>query len=233
MAEAAAASPSSTRDASPTTSDEGEVVRVDTIRVQPKRSSDILPVHNKRSIIICAPSGCGKTTLVDLLVRREPDVFGVPVSDTTRAPRAGEAPGVAYHFINEATFRQRLQAGEYIEHAYSHGHSYGLTHAALHRVQVEEDKTALIILNVHGVEQIRRLGLPAYVVWLSCPSEREQRQRLEERGDDADSIAVRLKTTQQEQAFYEANRRLFDASLVNDVLAASEQELRKLAHAFL
>src|SRR5678816_333840 len=73
--------------------------------------------------VVSAPSGAGKTTLCDAL-RQTPD-FVYSVSCTTRPPRAGEIEGEDYHFLSEADFMGRLQAGEFLEHAKVHNHHYG------------------------------------------------------------------------------------------------------------
>src|SRR6187402_2910533 len=69
--------------------------------------------------IVCAPSGAGKTTLVDALLEREPEIR-LSISYTTRAPRQGERDGVDYHFTDRATFESMIAAGEFLEHAQVH-----------------------------------------------------------------------------------------------------------------
>ena len=74
--------------------------------------------------IVAAPSGAGKTTLVQLLLENDPEIR-VSVSTTTRAPRAGEVEGRAYHFVDTTTFLEQVSQGEFLEWAEVHGHYYG------------------------------------------------------------------------------------------------------------
>src|SRR5512134_3934802 len=78
--------------------------------------------------IICAPSGAGKTSLVNALLEREPDIE-LSVSHTTRAPRAGEVDGREYHFVSRSEFLAAAQRGEFLESAEVHGNLYGTSQA--------------------------------------------------------------------------------------------------------
>src|SRR4051794_27197482 len=82
--------------------------------------------------VIAAPSGAGKTSLVQALLEREPSVR-LSVSYTTRAPRPGEVDGLHYRFVDEAGFLARREAGEFLEHAYVHGNWYATSASWLKR----------------------------------------------------------------------------------------------------
>src|ERR1700751_5739510 len=98
-------------------------------RPSSKKSASRFKILNKKFgrygilFVISAPSGAGKTTLVDAF-RKTPE-FVYSVSCTTRSPRPGEIDGEDYHFIKEADFLARAEAGEFLEHARVHGHHYG------------------------------------------------------------------------------------------------------------
>ena len=77
-----------------------------------------------RLFVITAPSGAGKTSLIDALVRADPSLK-LSVSYTTRAPRPGEKDGVDYHFVDEPAFLGMQQRGEFLESAEVHGYRYG------------------------------------------------------------------------------------------------------------
>ena len=81
-------------------------------------------------ILISAPSGAGKTTLVNLLLKAQPQMTRA-VTCTTREPRPGEQDGVDYHFLAAGDFLKRLQAGNFIEHATVYGNSYGILKSEL------------------------------------------------------------------------------------------------------
>jgi len=79
-----------------------------------------------RPVVFCGPSGVGKGTLINLLMKRFPnDQFGFSVSHTTRAPREGEQDGVHYNFTTVESMKKDIEAGKFIEYAEVHGKYYG------------------------------------------------------------------------------------------------------------
>ena len=184
-------------------------------------------------LVLTAPSGAGKTTLVNLL-RAEFDVFDYSVSCTTRAPRGEEKDGVAYHFLSDEEFLRRVAAGEFLEHAMVHGHRYGTLKSAVEG-PMAVGRSVLLDIDVAGAAQVRDIvrGLPpdaplarAFLdVFIDVPSLEELRRRLEKRGEDApDVIERRLRNAEGERA----RRGEFSAIVVNDDLATAHAELRAL-----
>ncbi|MBQ9727225.1 MAG: guanylate kinase [Kiritimatiellae bacterium] len=184
-------------------------------------------------LVLTAPSGAGKTTLVNLL-RAEFDVFDYSVSCTTRAPRGEEKDGVAYHFLSDEEFLRRVAAGEFLEHAMVHGHRYGTLKSAVEG-PMAGGRSVLLDIDVAGAAQVRDIvrGLPpdaplarAFLdVFIDVPSLEELRRRLEKRGEDApDVIERRLRNAEGERA----RRGEFSAIVVNDDLATAHAELRAL-----
>ena len=150
--------------------------------------------------LVAGPAGVGKTTLLKRLVAEERNLAKA-VSVTTRAPRAGEVSGVAYHFWSEADFLAAVGRDEFLEHARVHGNWYGtLSQFVLERLNAGEDVVKDI--DVQGVEQIRKLpdfaGRTASVFVLP-PSHDELLRRLAQRSSETvESLAVRLKTAEAE-----------------------------------
>jgi guanylate kinase len=147
--------------------------------------------------VIAAPSGGGKTTLVRALLEREPGIR-LSVSYTTRPPRPGEVDGVHYHFVDAAAFHARKDAGEFLEHAYVHGHWYATSGRWL------ADETAaghdvLLEIDWQGAAQVRRLVASAVTIFILPPSLPTLRERLEKRGQDSpEVIAARLEAAREE-----------------------------------
>ena len=77
------------------------------------------------AVLFCGPSGVGKGTLIDLLMKRYPDAFGFSVSHTTRAPRDGEVDGVHYNFTTVEDIEREIEEEKFIEYAEVHGRYYG------------------------------------------------------------------------------------------------------------
>lgn len=139
--------------------------------------------------IVTAPSGAGKTTLVRLLLERDPAVQ-LSVSYTTRAPRPGEVAGRDYHFIDTAVFLAMRSRGEFLESAEVHGNYYGTS-----RVWLEERVIAghdvLLEIDWQGARQVRSAFPAAVGIFVMPPSMAELEHRLRRRGQDDEEVIRR------------------------------------------
>jgi guanylate kinase len=140
-------------------------------------------------IVVSAPSGAGKTTLVKLLMERD-DRVRHSVSFTTRAPRPGEQDGREYNFIDIAAFSAMRDRGDFLEWAEVHGNFYGTS-----RVWLEEQTKAgydmLLEIDWQGAQQVRRLFPSAVTIFILPPSVAELERRLRGRGQDSDDVIQR------------------------------------------
>ena len=185
---------------------------------------DTTPTITARSgvlLVVCAPSGTGKTTLIQRLRDEFPN-FAYSISCTTRAPRGHETDGKDYHFLSVEEFLRRREAGFFAEWANVHGNYYGTPLApVLETLKAGQD--VLFDIDVQGAAQLH-LSLPrGQYVFLLPPSLSELERRLRGRGtDDEASIARRLSNAASEirQAHW------FDAWIVNDNLDKAYDELR-------
>jgi guanylate kinase len=157
-------------------------------------------------ILISAPSGGGKTTLVHLLLAAQPQMTRA-ITCTTREPRPGEKDGVDYHFFTAEEFLKRLQAGNFIEHATVYGNSYGILKSEL-LGKLREGKDVLLNVDVQGAATIREqaetepeLRRALVTIFLTPPSVAVLERRLKKRNADADAvIQKRLAVARQEVA---------------------------------
>ena len=182
-----------------------------------------------RVFVITGPSGVGKGTLIRSLRERVPELE-LSVSATTRAPRPGEEDGVAYHFLTDADFQRRVEAGEFVEHATYSGRRYGTLRAELDR-RTRDGHPVVLEIEVQGARQVRRTMPEALQVFIAPPSREALRARLVGRGtDDAEQVAARLRTAdaeleaQDEFAHVVVNDRLEDA--VDELTAIVRGALR-------
>ena len=173
------------------------------------------------ALVLSAPSGAGKTTLVQRLLRAFPQL-GYSVSCTTRQPRQGEVDGKDYIFISREVFEQRRAEGYFAEWAEVHGNLYGTLRSAVEKT-LNSGKDLLFDIDVQGAAQLR-LSLPhGRFVFVFPPSGQVLERRLRARGtDDEATVLRRLDTARNEirQAHW------FDAWIVNDRLDAAYDELR-------
>ena len=155
--------------------------------------------------VISAPSGAGKTTLVEA-IRKTPNLF-YSVSCTTRSPRAGEIDGEDYRFLSDTVFRERRQAGDFLEHAQVHGDYYGtLREPVLTNLQNGVD--VLIDIDTQGAATIRNCDDPLIRgaladVFIMPPDLDELRRRLRNRGTETEEqINRRLDTAVREMELW-------------------------------
>lgn len=151
------------------------------------------PSANPLLIVISAPSGGGKTTLCNQLLAARPDMTRA-ITCTTREPRAGEQDGVDYYFLDAAAFLKRVQAGNFLEHATVHGHSYGtLKSEVLGKLRSGQD--VLLNVDVQGASTVRQratadpeIQRALVSVFLTPLSMAILEERLRRRATDPDAV---------------------------------------------
>ena len=176
--------------------------------------------------VVAAPSGAGKTTLVRMLLEREPAVR-LSVSYTTRPPRPGEQNGREYHFVDVDSFRGMIERHEFLEWAEVHGNFYGTSKKWIaDRLTAGED--VLLEIDWQGAQQVRELFPGAIGIFILSPSMEELTRRLTGRGTDAaDVIARRLAAAQAEMRHVGE----FDYVIINDLLDRALDDLHAIVRA--
>jgi len=181
-----------------------------------------------RVFVITGPSGVGKGTLIRTLRERLPELE-LSVSATTRAPRPGERDGVEYHFLDDADFQRRVDAGEFVEHAMYSGRRYGTLRSELER-HVAAGHPVVLEIEVQGARQVRETLPEALQVFIAPPSLEALRTRLVGRGtDDKEQVAARLRVAEQELAAQHE----FGHVVVNDRLEDAVEELLEIVQTAL
>jgi len=183
--------------------------------------------------IVCAPSGAGKTSLVNALLEREPDLE-LSVSFTTRAPRPGEVDGREYHFVSRESFLTMAGRGEFLESAEVHDNLYGTSQGWI-AMRRREGKDILLEIDWQGAIQVRNLIPDALGIFILPPSPDALRKRLVARGQDsADVIERRLAAAREEIAHvsefdYVIINQNFDVAVSDLVSIVRAQRLRVTA----
>jgi guanylate kinase len=176
--------------------------------------------------VIAAPSGGGKTSLVNALLAREPGIR-LSVSYTTRKPRPGEHEGVHYHFVDEKRFEELKASGELLEHAFVHGHWYA-TSAIWLAAQVAAGQDVLLEIDWQGAQQVRRLIPDSVHIFVLPPSLAVLKERLEKRGQDGpEVIARRLEGAVEEMRHWAE----FDYVIINQDFATAVSDLDAIVRA--
>jgi guanylate kinase len=198
-----------------------------TLSVPMEAPSQILPAISPLLVVISAPSGGGKTTLCQQLLAARPQMTRA-VTCTTREPRVGEQDGIDYYFLNAASFLKRVQAGNFLEHATVHGHSYGCLKGEV-LGKLRQGKDVLLNVDVQGAATIRQkaqedpeLKKALVSVFLTPSSIAILEERLKKRGtDSAAVIQKRLGVARQEIAQWKN----FDYLLISQSIS---EDLRRM-----
>jgi guanylate kinase len=171
-------------------------------------------------IIVSAPSGAGKTTLVAGALGRD-NRARPSISFTSRRPRAGEKQGVHYHFVSRAEFEAMIANGDFLEWAEVHGNLYGTSRRAVEEVR-SSGSDVILTIDIQGAAQARQLFPDAVSVFIMPPSLDALAERLESRGTDtAHDRRLRL-----ESALHEMEQYInFDYVVINDDLNRAINEL--------
>ncbi len=172
-------------------------------------------MSNKRGLlfIVSGPSGVGKSTLVNRVIARVPNLV-YSVSYTTRPQRPTEIEGRDYHFVSRREFERMREAGELIEWAEVYGHLYGRSHAALER-ELAAGRDVILSIDVQGAAAFRRLPLRSVSIFVLPPSFEVLVERLRARATEHRlSLEQRLAIARQEVQHY----RDFDYVIINDRL---------------
>ena len=171
--------------------------------------------------IVSAPSGAGKTTLVERLVEQLPHLR-MSRSYTSRAARQGETDGVDYNFVSRERFEAMSAAGEFLEWAEVFGNLYGTCAEDTDRMLAGGDDVMLVI-DVQGARKVRARGLSTRTVFVMPPSFGVLEQRLRGRSKDSeDAIQRRLQVAREEIAAFTE----YDFVVVNDEVTAAVDRLR-------
>jgi guanylate kinase len=164
-----------------------------------------------RLYVVSAPSGGGKTSLVNALLERD-DRVTLSVSHTTRPPRPGEVDGVHYYFVDDDAFSRLAAADAFLEHAEVFGRRYGTGRAAVEQ-RLADGFDVLLDIDWQGARQIRRNFPSCRTIFIVPPSLEELRRRLTARGQDTgEVIQRRMRAARAEISHWDE----FDFLVVND-----------------
>ena len=177
-------------------------------------------------IVVAAPSGAGKSSLVKALLELDSHVH-LSVSHTTRAPRGQEKHGRDYYFASQSEFDAMVQSNAFVEWAHVHGNRYGTSKKAIEE-RIAQGSDVILEIDFQGALQIREAFANAVLVFILPPSWEELRSRLERRGEDTpEVIEVRLKNAAEEMAQVSK----FDFVIINELFERALFDLKAIIHA--
>jgi guanylate kinase len=182
------------------------------------------PAIRRRGImlVLSSPSGAGKSTISQRLLRDEKDALTMSISATTRPRRPSEVPGQDYHFITREEFDRMVRNGDFLEHAEVFGNGYGTPRAFVEKA-IREGRDILFDIDWQGTKKLRQ-ALPDDLVsiFILPPSIEELERRLRTRAQDSDAVvAKRMAMAHQEISHWQE----YDYVVVNDDVANCLKEV--------
>lgn len=188
--------------------------------------------QNGRLLMVAAPSGAGKSSLVKAFLSRHDD-WSLSVSTTTRAPRPGETHGREYFFVSKEDFEVQRDRGDFLEWAEVHGNYYGTSRGWIED-QIRQSRNILLEIDWQGAQQIRALFQSGPIaprsVFILPPSLEELAHRLRNRGQDSEAVIARRLAAAEEEI---SHAKEFDYVIINQDFSHALGEFEAIAESVL
>ena len=189
----------------------------------PHGSASPASIERGTLFVVAAPSGAGKSSMVNAVLAREPGI-ALSISYTSRAARPGERHAQHYHFVSKAEFEAMIAAGDFFEYALVHGDYKGTARQSV-EPQLAAGKDVLLEIDWQGARQVRQQIPDALSVFILPPSTDTLETRMRNRGQDSEAvIAQRLAAAQEEMSHAPE----FDYWIVNEHFDTAANELRSI-----
>ena len=176
--------------------------------------------------IVAAPSGAGKSSLVNALLARDPGIT-LSISHTTRAPRPGDQDGVHYHFVDRPGFEGLIREGAFLEYAEVHGNLYGTSRRAVDPV-LAQGRDVLLEIDYQGARSVRMQMPSAVGIFILPPSRAALEERLHKRGQDKPEVIAQRLTNSRDEISHVAE---FDFVVVNERFELALDDLSAIVRA--
>jgi guanylate kinase len=176
--------------------------------------------------IVAAPSGAGKSSLVNAVLARMPGI-SLSISYTSRAPRPGERHAQHYHFVGVEEFQRMIAAGDFFEHALVHGDYKGTARQSV-EPQLAAGQDVLLEIDWQGARQVRAAMPEALSVFILPPSREALQARMRARGQDSEEVIVRRLAAAREEMSHYAE---FDYVVVNEDFETAVTEMQAIFQA--
>jgi len=176
--------------------------------------------------IVAAPSGAGKSSLVNAVLAEDPRLR-LSISYTTRAPRPGEANGREYHFVDRDAFLAMAAAGDFLESAEVHGNYYATSQRQIEEIRAS-GRDAVLEIDWQGAQQVRRIFPDAIGIFILPPSREALRERLVARGQDTPTVIERRLAAAEDEMSHVAE---FDYAIINNDFDEARRDLAAVIRA--
>lgn len=178
-------------------------------------------------VVVSAPSGCGKDTIVNEIVKEMGDDASISVSMTTRDMRVGEAEGVNYYYVSKEQFEENIRNGEMLEYT-TYGSNYYGTPVGPVKDKLKNGKVVFLIIEVEGGENVKKIFSDCVKIFVIPPSMEVLEKRLRGRGTDKDEVIrerLEIARTELQRATE------YDYIVENDVLQEAVEDVKTIIRA--
>jgi guanylate kinase len=173
--------------------------------------------------VITAPSGAGKTSLIEALIRDDPSLQ-LSISYTTRAPRPGEKNGVDYHFVDDAEFLAMRGRGDFVESAEVHGYRYGTSRRVITDA-LARGRNLILEIDWQGARQVRAIYPDCIGIFIVPPSIEELERRMRSRALDSETVIRRRLANAREELEHSGE---FEYRIINKDFETAQRELAEI-----
>lgn len=184
-------------------------------------------MNNGLLVVVSAPSGCGKDTIVNEIVKEMGDDASISVSMTTRDMRVGEAEGVNYYYVSKEQFEENIRNGEMLEYT-TYGSNYYGTPVGPVKDKLKNGKVVFLIIEVEGGENVKKIFSDCVKIFVIPPSMEVLEKRLRGRGTDKDEVIrerLEIARTELQRATE------YDYIVENDVLQEAVEDVKTIIRA--
>ena len=183
-------------------------------------------ISGPKPLVLCGPSGVGKTSIMRMLTDEFQNSFGFSVSHTTRNPRPGEVDGADYHFVSKDTFLKLVEDGAFLEHAGNYGNMYGTSRAAVDKVK-QSGKICILDIDVQGVKSIKKTDLNPHFIFVRPQELHHLETRLRSRGTETEESIKKRIAIAASEIEYGTTPGNFDKVIENWIIETAYSELRQ------
>ena len=180
-------------------------------------------MNKGKLFVITAPSGAGKTSLIEALIRDDPSLK-LSISYTTRAPRPGEKNAVDYHFVDDKTFLSMRERGEFLESAEVHGYRYATSKKVITEA-LARGEDLILEIDWQGAQQVRRIYPGCVGIFILPPSVEELERRMRSRGQDSEAVMRRRLDNAREEIAHAGE---FNYAIINKDFQIAQRELKEI-----
>ncbi|MGL5149675.1 MAG: guanylate kinase [Clostridium sp.] len=174
-------------------------------------------------IVISGPSGAGKGTICKELLRKEENLF-ISVSATTRAPRVGEVDGVNYYFVTKEKFINKIEEGDFLEHAEVYGNYYGTPKWKVEEM-LSQGKNVILEIDIQGALNVKKNSQEGVFIFILPPSMEELKQRIIKRGSETEESLMRRFKSAYKEVNYVSK---YNYAVVNDEVDVAVQKIQAI-----